>query len=173
MTKQRVLIAGIGNIFLGDDAFGVEVVGELMKRGLPKDVEVVDFGIRSFDLAYALAKGYEAVILVDALQRGNEPGTVYLFEPDSEGLKNLNEVVNGHSMNPLLALQLAETLEGEVKNLYLIGCEPARLESEDGQIGLSDDVRSALPKAIGMIESLVNKFLKHSTTMNKKLLNQQ
>ncbi len=82
--KERILIAGIGNIFLGDDAFGVEVVRRLSRsaRKLPDEVRIVDFGIRGFDLAYALMEGYEVAILVDATPRGGVPGTLYTIEPD-------------------------------------------------------------------------------------------
>ena len=82
MTMPRILVAGVGNIFLGDDAFGVEVVRTPGKRELPARVRMVDFGIRGLDLAYALLDGYEAVILVDAVPRGGEPGQVYVIEPE-------------------------------------------------------------------------------------------
>jgi hydrogenase maturation protease len=81
---KRVLIAGIGNIFLGDDGFGVRVVNELRQRRLPDSVDVIDFGIRSYDLAFALTNGYDAVVLVDAVPRGEPPGTTYLIEIDLE-----------------------------------------------------------------------------------------
>ena len=85
MNTPDILIAGIGNIFLGDDAFGVEVVRELVQRQWPPEVCVVDFGIRGFDLACALAGDYDAAILVDAAQRGGPPGTLYVIEPDVAG----------------------------------------------------------------------------------------
>src|SRR5438128_1754175 len=80
--RRAVLVAGVGNIFLGDDAFGVEVAQRLARRPLPAGVRVVDFGIRGLDLAYALLDPYEAVILVDAMPRGEQPGTLYVLEPD-------------------------------------------------------------------------------------------
>ena len=79
---KKILVAGIGNIFFGDDAFGCEVARQLAQRPLPKGVCVTDFGIRSYDLAYAIMDGYDAIILVDATPQGAEPGTVYLIEPD-------------------------------------------------------------------------------------------
>src|SRR5438270_10803156 len=85
MTRPRVLVAGIGNIFLGDDAFGVEVAQRLAQRPLPAGVRVVDFGIRGLDLTYALLDGQDAVILVDATLRGGPPGTLYVIEPEAEG----------------------------------------------------------------------------------------
>src|ERR1700734_1751902 len=82
MTPPRILIAGIGNIFLGDDAFGSEVARRLAARPMPDGVKVVDFGIRGFDLTYALLDGSDATILVDATPRGGPPGTLYVIEPD-------------------------------------------------------------------------------------------
>src|SRR5690348_5254171 len=101
MTR-RILIAGIGNIFMGDDAFGIETVRELLRHPLPEGVRAVDFGIRSYDLAYAMLEGYHATVLVDATSRGQEPGTVYLIEPDLNELSGLEaDAVNAHSMNPV------------------------------------------------------------------------
>ncbi len=85
-SKPRILVAGIGNIFLGDDAFGVEVARRLSGRELPRGVRVTDFGIRGYDLAYALLDGYETTILIDACPRGEPAGTLYVIEPDLENL---------------------------------------------------------------------------------------
>src|SRR6185436_10130886 len=101
MTKPQILVAGIGNIFLGDDAFGSEVARKLQQRPLPQAVRVVDFGIRGFDLAYALLEGYEATILIDATPRGDVPGTLYTIEPDLTELDELNvedQMVETHGM---------------------------------------------------------------------------
>src|SRR5690349_21667105 len=87
----RILVAGIGNIFLGDDAFGVEAVRELMQHHWPAGVRVIDFGIRSYDLAFALADGYDAVILIDAAARGQVPGTLYLVEIEQEEIARAHE----------------------------------------------------------------------------------
>lgn len=160
MKTDRILVAGIGNIFLGDDAFGVEVAQQLMRRDLPDGVRVVDFGIRSYDLAYAIMDDYEAVILVDATQQEQPPGTLLLIEPDLTELEHLDgEVVNAHSMNPVRVLHMVKTLGGHAGRVYLVGCEPAVLETEDGYIGLSDVARRAVPHAIEMIESLVGDLL--------------
>jgi hydrogenase maturation protease len=154
---DRILVAGIGNIFLGDDAFGVEVVRELISSGLPEAVNVVDFGIRGYDLAYAIMDGYAATILVDATARGNPPGTLYLIEPDQAELSKLEaEVPDGHSLGPIQVLRLVQSLGGEIARLYLVGCEPAVLETEDGQIALSDPVEAAVPQAVDMIRTLIN-----------------
>ena len=153
---KRVLIAGIGNIFFGDDAFGCEVVSELSGRNLPAEVCINDFGIRGYDLACALTKEYEGVILVDAVPRGQPPGTVYLIEPDREELQRLAPATpDAHSLDPVSVLQLAESLGGFNGKLFLVGCEPAVLETDDGTMGLSEPVRQAVPRAIEMIESVL------------------
>jgi hydrogenase maturation protease len=154
---NRILIAGIGNIFLGDDAFGVEVVKELTGFELPEGVDVVDFGIRGYDLAFAIMEGYAATVLVDTTARGNAPGTLYLIEPDTEELAGLTtEVPDGHGLGPVQVLRLVQSLGGKIARLYLVGCEPAALETEDGEIGLSEPVRAAVPQAAEMIRTLVN-----------------
>jgi len=155
-ASELILVAGIGNIFLGDDAFGVEVVKELTRSELPEGVHVVDFGIRGYDLAYAIMDGYAATVLVDATARGNAPGTLYLIELDPEGLAKLEEVPDGHSLGPVQVLRLVQSLGGKIPQLYLVGCEPAVLEAEDGEIGLSKPVRAAVPQAVEMIRTLVN-----------------
>ena len=154
---MNILVAGIGNIFLGDDAFGSEVARELMRRPLPEGVKVDDFGIRSYDLAYALMDGCDA-ILVDVVPRGEPPGTLYLIKPDLTHLDGGN-IPDGHSMNPVLVLQMVQSLGGKMGRLYLVGCEPLALDSEDGQLGLSECVQAAVPRAIEMIESLLEDLL--------------
>lgn len=160
MGDKRFLVAGIGNIFLGDDAFGVEVVRQLQEQPLPDAVWVKDFGIRSYDLAYALLENYEAAILVDATQRGGTPGTLYLIKPDLDALGPLDgEVVNAHSLNPVRVLHMVKSMGGEPRQLYVLGCEPAVLEAENGVLGLSKPVALAVPEAVTMIRSLVRQWL--------------
>ncbi len=159
-TAKRILVAGIGNIFLGDDAFGSEVARELSRETLPDGVRVVDFGIRSYDLAYAIMENYDATILVDATPRGEPPGTVSLIEPDLSELDGLetSEEVDAHSMNPVRVLQLVRSLGGKPDcGLYLVGCEPAVLETD--ALGLSEPVQAAIPQAVAMIQSLVRDLL--------------
>ena len=159
MSNGQILVAGIGNIFFGDDGFGVEVARQLLQCELPAAVQVVDFGIRSYDLAYAIMDDYEAVVLVDATQQGQPPGTLYLIEPDLSQLDHLNgEVVNAHSMNPVRVLHMVQSMGGQPGRLYLVGCEPAVLETENGTIGLSEIVQIAVPPAIQMIRSLIVKI---------------
>ena len=158
--SRRILVAGVGNIFLGDDAFGSEVARRLMLRELPEEVQVNDYGTCSYDLAYAMMEGYEATILVDATPRGQAPGTVYLIEPDLNELDKMDSAVpDGHSMNPVSVLQMVRSLGCRPSRLYLVGCEPAALDRDDGVIGLSESVQAAVPRAIEMIESLMSKLL--------------
>lgn len=169
---QRILIACIGNIFLGDDSFGVEVARRLMERKTkryPEGVHVVDFGIRGIDLAYSLLDDYDALILVDAVSRGGSPGTLYLIEPDLAGIDPEKGVEAGraameaHSMDPLRVLAFARTLGARPIRTLLIGCEPMALnESEEHiemQMGLSESVRASLEEAVKMIDSLVDELL--------------
>jgi hydrogenase maturation protease len=156
---MNILIAGIGNIFFGDDAFGCEVAAQLMRRPLPEGVRVIDFGIRSYDLAYAMMNGPDVTIFIDATPRGQPPGTIYLLEPDENILdSNFGEVVNAHSMNPVRVLQLIHSLGGQPGRLYLVGCEPAILETEEGAMGLSEKVQAAVAPAIEMIETLIREI---------------
>jgi hydrogenase maturation protease len=156
-----ILIAGIGNIFLGDDAFGVEVAQLLARRELPERVKVVDFGIRGFDLAYALLDGADVTILVDACPRGGEAGCVYVIEPDLsalDGSASKQSSIDAHSMNPMNVIRTAKSMGGVLKRILLVGCEPATLGPEEGQMGLSEPVAAAVPEAGRLIESLVEKI---------------
>jgi len=153
----NVLIAGIGNIFLGDDAFGVEVINRLAERPLPGNVCVVDFGIRSFDLAYALMEEWDLVVLVDALPLGGTPGSVYKFEPELPSGEQSPPPMDAHTMNPVAVLQLVRALGGELPRVLVIGCEPVNVEPDpDGKMGLSEPVAAAVHEAVELIEELVN-----------------
>ena len=123
---------------------------------MPAGVTIRDFGIRSYDLAYAMMDGPDVTIFIDATPRGEPPGTVSLIAPDINSLDNISgEVFNAHSMNPVRVLQLIHSLGGQPGRLYLVGCEPAVLETEDGAMGLSQPVEAAIPKAVEMIDSLI------------------
>jgi len=159
--EPRILVAGIGNIFLGDDAFGVEVVRRLSFRELPSNVKVTDFGIRGYDLAYALLDQYDTTILVDACPRGETAGTLYVIEPNLNDLGGADEqqaAVEAHSMNPLNVLRLASSM-GPLKRILLVGCEPGTLGPEEGQMGLSEPVEAVIDEAVKLVESIVNKIL--------------
>lgn len=169
MTRPRLLIACVGNIFLGDDAFGVEVARRLAAIALPEGVRVVDFGIRGIDLTYALMDGYEAVILVDAAPRGEPPGTLYVLEPtvdDTSAPEGSGTLLDAHGMDPAKVLRLAAAMGGQVGRLVLVGCEPATAaEPEDIQDGLSPPVRSAVDEAVPLILSLAERFLRGEEPM--------
>jgi len=153
----RILVAGIGNIFLGDDAFGCEVARQLAQQSWPENVRVVDFGIRGFDLAYALLDGQDVTILVDATPRGEAPGTLYSIEPDLNELDELDleAIPETHGMNPLKVLKMVKAMGGEFKQILLVGCEPATFGPEEGVMGLSGPVQAAVPEAVRIIESLI------------------
>jgi len=154
----KILVAGIGNIFLGDDAFGVHVAQRLSGRRLPECVRVVDFGIRSFDLAYALMDGYDATILVDATPRGGTPGTLYTIEPDLDSIEA--DDLDSHGMNPMKVLGLVRAMGGEFKRILVVGCEPAVPgPDEEFQMGLSPAVEAAVDGAAAMVELLINQLI--------------
>lgn len=157
---QRILIAGIGNIFMGDDAFGVEVAQRLARRPLPDGVRVADFGIRSFDLAYAILDEPDVTIMLDATPRGGTPGTLYVIEPALDELAQIGGAdVEAHTMNPVKVLQLVKAYGGQPKRLLVVGCEPEPLASDDGAMGLSAPVQAAADEAVALVESLVTKIL--------------
>jgi hydrogenase maturation protease len=160
MTQPQILIACIGNIFLGDDGFGTEVARRLAGRTLPPGVVLKDFGIRGMDLSYALLDPYELIILVDACARGGEPGSVYLIEPDPVDI-NLSSPVPAsldmHGMNPLNVLRKVKSMGGAYGRILIVGCEPADLGGEEGRLGLSDPVHAGVDEAIAMIETLILK----------------
>ncbi len=159
-VTPTILIAGIGNIFLGDDAFGVEVVRRLAARNLPAEVRVVDFGIRGLDLAYALQDGYETTILIDAFPHGQTPGTVSIVEPDTKEINAPPDaLVEAHSMHPLAVLRMAAAMNGSLKRVLLVGCEPASLGGDEGFMGLSELVEAAVEEAINATEALVRRLL--------------
>jgi hydrogenase maturation protease len=166
---KKILVAGIGNIFFGDDAFGCEVARELLLRPLPENVRVIDYGIRGYDLAYALMDDYDVTILVDAVPRGQAPGTVYLIEPDLDTPGDMTEISNGHSLTPASVLQMVRSMGGKPRGIYLVGCEPAFLEPEDGQMGLSEIVQAAVPPAIELIEKLIHDLLGQTQTTTPPL----
>jgi hydrogenase maturation protease len=162
VQKPSILVAGIGNIFLGDDAFGVEVVRRMAGLKLPAGVRVSDFGIRGFDLAYALQDGYETTILVDACPHGQPPGTLYVIAPDLKVLDDPEApqaAIEAHAMNPMNVLRMARAMNIELKNVLLVGCEPETLGAEEGQMGLSAPVEAAVDEAVKLVESLVNRIL--------------
>ena len=150
----KILVAGVGNIFLGDDGFGVEVARRLLCEALPAGVEVEDFGIRGVHLAYQLLDGYDALILVDAVSRGGAPGTLYVIEPDA-GAAPCVSPADAHGMQPEAVLGMVERLGGHIGRVRIVGCEAAEVVE---RIGLSDAVARAVPDAMRMIKNLLSSF---------------
>jgi hydrogenase maturation protease len=154
-ARARVLVAGIGNVFMADDGFGVELARRLVDRPLPAGVEVKDFGIRGMDLAYALGEGWDGALILDAVPRGGEPGSLYVIEPDGPG----DELsLDTHGMDPVRVLTLAAELGALPDRVLIVGCEPAvRMtgDEEDVLAELSDPVRGAVGRACALVEELL------------------
>lgn len=153
-SSERILVACIGNVFLGDDGFGVEIAERLAREDLPREAIVVDYGIRGLDLAYTLLEPWRAVILVDAISQGGEPGTVYVLEPEIE--PTTGPSLDPHSMDPFSVFALARSLGEITAPVYVVGCEPRDFGDElEGRMGLSPAAQSAIPHAIEMVRQLV------------------
>ena len=167
MTNPRILIAGVGNIFLGDDAFGCEVAQRLLSRAMPPHVRVVDFGIRGLDLTYAMLEDCDIAIIVDAVPRGEPPGTLYVIEPDAPtetgappDLQPGEMLVETHGMDPAKVFRLVRAMGSSVRRILVVGCEPAPFDPEvDMDMSLSPLVRAAVDEAVPLIESLLNRVL--------------
>jgi hydrogenase maturation protease len=159
---HRVLVAGIGNIFLSDDGFGVEVANRLSGRSVPDEVKVADFGIRGVHLAYELLDGYEALVLIDAMPIGETAGTVVVVEPDpdqfgpGDGEEDDAPALDAHSMNPAVVLRSLSRLGGSLDRVLVVGCQPATVEEG---IGLSDPVAASVDGAVDLCLQLLEQLL--------------
>jgi len=154
--SQRVLVAGIGNIWMKDDGFGGEVAKRLNNRELPKDVIVTDFGIGGLDLAYELQNGYAALVLVDISRQGGEPGTLYVMEVDEdevEGDIQDGVMMDPHGMDPQTVLRFIKSTGAWPGKVVIIACEPE--EVEDFGLGLSPTVEAAVDHAVDLTLSTV------------------
>jgi hydrogenase maturation protease len=158
--SNGVLVAGIGNVFQSDDAFGVEVASRLSEQSLPTGARVEDFGIRGVHLAYELLGGYDGLVIIDALPMGEPPGTLAIIEPEPDGGTtgggDVLEVVDAHTMSPDVVLGTLHRLGGSVEKIFVIGCQPANLH--DG-MGLSPAVAAAVDDAAEMCRQLVSELL--------------
>jgi hydrogenase maturation protease len=147
----QVLIAGVGNIFLGDDGFGVEVLRRIAELGVPENVCARDFGIRGFDLVYALMEEWDLVILVDVTERGGAPGHLYVIEHAAEDRSEAGQTsLDPHGMHPVRALGLVRTMGSQAPPMIVIGCEPEDLGGEEGKMGLSDAVTAVVDQAAAL-----------------------
>lgn len=155
-VSASILVACVGNIFLGDDGFGPEVALALSRVRLPVEAQVVDYGIRGVDLTYALLAPWSAVVLVDTVSRGETPGTLYLLQPSATESEDTGPAgVDPHALDPVAVIRTARTV-GEVSaEIYIVGCEPMDFGDElAGRMGLSEAVEGAVPAAAAMVAQL-------------------
>ena len=155
--SQEVLVAGIGNVFLGDDGFGPEVVRHLYAAGqppLPADVRLVDYGIRGLHLCYDLLDDYAALILIDALPPAGGPGEVTVLAVDVEDLASADAGYDPHGMNPVAVLTGLPALGGTLPPTYLVGAQAVELGEG---IGLSKPLRHAVPVAADAVRELLSR----------------
>ena len=155
MNSPRTLVAGVGNIFLSDDGFGVEVVHALAEYTGINGVKIADYGIRGMHLAYEMIEGYDVVIIVDAVHRDGDPGTIYMLEPSATRMTS--RTPDAHSMELEQVFAMAGALGEPLPKTIVVGCEPACI---DEGIGLSDVVQQAVPVAATLIANLVTRHAK-------------
>jgi hydrogenase maturation protease len=161
MKKPRILVAGVGNIFHGDDAFGSEVARRLAQSPLPPEVRVADFGIRGHDLAFALQEDFDAVILIDVAERRGPPGTLSVIElpPNGQSGGPSTGNIDTHAVQPMQVLEFLRAHGFKLPPIWLVACEPATFGPEDGHMGLSEPVAAALPEAVTLVRSLVERLV--------------
>jgi hydrogenase maturation protease len=157
--EKQILVAGIGNAWLGDDGFGGEVVKRLEARDLPSGVTVADFGIGGLDLAYEVMRGYDGLVLIDISRQGGEPGTLYVMEPDEQdiaaGIED-GELLDPHGMDPQTVLRFVRAVGGWPGKVVVIACEPA--EVEEMGIGLSAGVSAAVEHAAELVATTIEEL---------------
>ena len=159
LLKKRVMIAGIGNIFMKDDGFGSAVVQKMSHKQFPEGVELKDFGTGGLKLAYDLMKGYDGLIFIDASARGGTPGTMYLIEPsedDFSGDLEQGGPINPHDADPATVLRFVKSIGAWPGKVSIIACEPQT--TEDFSIGLSESVNTAIDQAIEMVDELIQQI---------------
>ncbi len=158
----RILVAGVGNLFLGDDGFGPEVARRLAGRPLPDGVRVVDYGIRGAHLAYDLLDGYDALVLVDTVpapveDRPGRPGELRVIEVSAADLGGGE--LDAHGMDPVAVLAGLETLGGTLPRTVVVGCQPAGCAEG---IGMSEPVQSAVEPAVQLVRQQLERLLEPS-----------
>jgi hydrogenase maturation protease len=152
VRARRVIVAGVGNVLRGDDGFGPAVT-ELLDH-LPEGADVVETGIGGIALLQELMRGYDGLILIDAVERGAEPGTVFLIEPEVENGVHVPDI---HLANPHRVLSMAKTMGVLPERVVIIGCQP--LDVEEMCQGLSEPVQRALAPAVTRIEEIIDEWL--------------
>ena len=149
--SARILVAGIGNIFLGDDGFGSEVV---RNTELPQDdpnVRVLDYGIRGMHLAYDLLEEWDTLVLVDAIPSRGKPGTLHVFQADHQSGSD-TPGLDAHSMDPAAVFASLRALGGAPPYTVVVGCEAGGVEEG---MGLTEPVAKAVPRAARAVEEIV------------------
>lgn len=149
---KRILVAGIGNAWMGDDGFGSRVAERLGKRELPAEAAVFDFGTGGLDLAYEVMRGYDGLVLVDVSRQGGEPGTLYVMTPDEQeidaGIED-GQLLNPHDMDPRTVLRFVRTLGAWPGRVVVIACEPTEVGAVG--FGLSAAVEGAVDAAVDVV----------------------
>lgn len=172
--SPRVLVAGIGNIFFGDDGFGVATARRLAAEKLPDGVVVRDFGIRGLDLAYALQEDFDAAILVDAMARGGEPGNLHVLEPNLEA-DAIGTTLDAHVLDPVRVLRLAQAMGHLPSRLVVVGCEPLTVETSESLAGelvtLSRPVEGAVDRAVALVKDLIHNLMSNELRQAKEVDN--
>ncbi|HVT77339.1 MAG TPA: hydrogenase maturation protease [Acidimicrobiales bacterium] len=148
---MKTMVAGVGNIFLGDDGFGCEVIARLRDRAFPAHVRVEDYGVRGTHLALDLLDGYETLILVDTLAGDEAPGTVRLVELDTS--VPTGAATDAHAMTPESVLRMVANMGGRLERVLVVGCQPASVAEG---MGLSAPVHAAVDAAVRIVESLAD-----------------
>ena len=157
--EKQILVAGVGNAWLQDDAFGGEVARRLEREGVPSGVTVMDFGTSGLDLAYEVMRGYDALILIDASRQGEEPGTLFVIEPQREEFAPSiedGEMIDPHGMDPQTVLRFVNATGGWPGKVVVIGCEPG--EVDDVGLGLTPPVEAAVERALKMVRETIDEL---------------
>jgi hydrogenase maturation protease len=157
--EKQILVAGVGNAWLQDDAFGGECARRLEAQGVPSGVTVMDFGTGGLDLAYEIMRGYDALVLLDASRQGGEPGTLYVLQPSMEELSGPIEdgdVINPHGMDPQTVLRFVGAIGGFSGRVVVIGCEPG--EVDDVGLGLTPAIETAVERALQLVGETIDEL---------------
>ena len=161
----RILVAGVGNVFLSDDAFGVEVVRLLVERPQPPGVQIRDYGIRGVHLVYELLDGCDLFVLVDAAQRGCAPGTVTVLEVEPTDMASPSGVLDAHGLAPDQVFAMLNSMGSRPGRSLVVACEPADVSAG---MGLSDQVRDALPHAVRAVEEILEQVKREGQVQRKE-----
>lgn len=161
----KTLVAGVGNVFQRDDAFGVEVVRLLAGRPRPPGVKVADFGIRGVHLVYELLDGCDLFVLIDVAQRGCSPGTITVLEVEPADMASSSGVMDAHGLAPDQVFAMLDSMGGRPGRSLVVACEPADVTTG---MGLSDQVRQALPHAVRAVEEILEQVRKEDQTQREE-----